>query len=106
MLTITASTLSSNSANGGNTLPGISIGGSGGGGGIDNSGTVMVTGSTFSGNRAVGGSGFVPGSSSGGGIANSGTVTVTGSTFSGNRPSAAFPVTAPGVGSSIASTGC
>jgi hypothetical protein len=45
------------------------------GGGIDNSGTLMVTNSTFSGNSA---------SLGGGGILNGGNLTVTNSTFSGN----------------------
>jgi hypothetical protein len=44
------------------------------GGGIQNNGTLTVTGSTFTGNRA----------NFGGGIQNSGTLTVTGSTLSGN----------------------
>jgi hypothetical protein len=44
------------------------------GGGIQNSGTLTVTGSTFTDNRA----------NFGGGIQNSGTLTVTGSTLSGN----------------------
>ena len=49
-----------------------------GGGGINNSGTVTVSNSTFSGNNASGTF------SSSGGIYNSGTVTVTNSTFSSN----------------------
>src|SRR5262249_39324637 len=44
------------------------------GGGIQNNGTLTVTGSTFTGNRA----------NFGGGIQNNGTLTVTGSTLSGN----------------------
>jgi len=49
--------------------------GSGSGGGIDNSGTLTVSGSTFTGNSAFFG---------GGGIFNSGTATVSGSTFTSN----------------------
>ena len=48
--------------------------GSGSGGGIDNSGTLTVSGSTFTTNSA----------SDGGGMFNSGTATVSGSTFTGN----------------------
>ncbi|HUI88698.1 MAG TPA: FG-GAP-like repeat-containing protein [Anaerolineales bacterium] len=53
----------------GNAMSGI------GGGGINNDGTLTVTGSTFSSNSA---------NNHGGGINNNGTLTVTGSTFSGN----------------------
>jgi hypothetical protein len=59
--TVMSSTLSGNSATSG--------------GGIDNAGTLMVTGSTLAGNTSA---------SVGGGIANSGTLTVTGSTLSAN----------------------
>ena len=47
----------------------------GAGGGIENFGTLSVTNSSLSGNRAISG---------GGGIATQGSLTVTGSTFSGN----------------------
>jgi CSLREA domain-containing protein len=71
------------------------------GGGIDNSGTLTVTGSTFSGNGAFRGGGILNAgtatvtnstfadnsSNQGGGINNSGTLTVTNSTFSGNSAS-------------------
>jgi len=53
------------------------IGGNFGGGGIANSGTLTVTNSTFSGNRA----------DAGGAISNSGDLTVTNCTFSGNSSS-------------------
>jgi len=54
-----------------------------GGGGIANSGTLIITNSTFSSNTASGGG---PGASGGGGIANfdGGMLTITNSTFSGN----------------------
>ncbi len=60
-ITITNSTFTRNSASGG--------------GGISNAGTMLVTGSTFSGNRAT---------VDGGGIGNGGALTVTNCTFSGN----------------------
>jgi hypothetical protein len=75
-MTVTASTLSGNSAFGGS---GGFAGGSGGG--IFNSGTLTVTASTLSGNSAEG-SRFSGGI--GGAISNSGTVTITASTLSGN----------------------
>jgi predicted outer membrane repeat protein len=68
---VTNSTLSGNSTS---NPPG---GGIGGGGGIRNDGTLIVTSSTLSGNRA----------GVGGGIANDGTLTVTNSTLSGNSAS-------------------
>jgi len=58
----------------------LANGNSGSGGAILNFGTVTVTGSTFSGNAAPGGSGGAIHSSGG-------TLTVTGSTFSGNSAS-------------------
>jgi len=55
------------------------------GGGINNSGTLSITDSTFSGNSASGGSGgYFGGAGSGGAISNSGTLAITDSTFSGN----------------------
>jgi hypothetical protein len=73
------------------TLEGVTIAngnaGGGDGGGIDNSGTLTVTNSTFAGNSAGGHplSGWH--ASNGGGIDNSGTLTVTNSTFAGNSAS-------------------
>jgi len=63
-------------------LSGITITGGGIDGGIYNSGSVTVTDSTISGNKAGGGSG--------GGIYNSGSVTVTDSTISGNNAVGGF----------------
>ncbi len=62
----------------------VSIAGSGGG--IFNSGTLTVTGSTLSGNEATGGGGFhaIGTAGAGGGIYNAGTLTITGSALSGN----------------------
>ena len=58
------------------------------GGGIDNSGTLTVTNSTFNGNSANDGRmGLVPVPGQGGGIDNSGTLAVTYSTFSANSAS-------------------
>ena len=48
-----------------------------GGGGINNSGTLVVSASSFTGNTAIGG----------GGISNSGTITLSGSSFSNNQVS-------------------
>jgi hypothetical protein len=75
MLTVTNSTLSGNSAEGGGGLIG--------GGGIFNWGTLTVTSSTLSGNSADAGDGLI----AGGGILNLGTLTVTSSTLSGNSGS-------------------
>jgi hypothetical protein len=64
----------------------IILGGSisdGSGGGIDNSGTLSITNSTFSGNSAHGGA-LGGGYPSGGGLNNSGTLSISNSTFSGN----------------------
>src|SRR5271169_674777 len=56
------------------------------GGAIDNSGTVTVTDSTFSGNQTTGGAGATGGAQGfGGAIYNAGTLTVTNSTLSGNQ---------------------
>jgi hypothetical protein len=74
-LTINNSTITGNTAFGGNSL--------GFGGGIANWGTITVNNSTFTGN-AVGG---VFGAGIGGGIANAGTATVNNSTFSANSAS-------------------
>ncbi len=75
--TVTASTLSGNSA----------IGQNGTGGGIENSGTLTITASSLNGNLA---SGTTDGGSGiGGGIDNSGTVSVADSTLSGNSATGA-----------------
>jgi hypothetical protein len=73
-LTIANSTLSGNSASGGNQNAG---------GGIFNEGALTLTDSTLSGNSISGGE--VP--KQGGGIFNAGTVTITNSTLSGNSVS-------------------
>ena len=77
ILTITESTISDNSS--------VRQYGSMSGGGIDNWGTLTITGSTISGNHASGGGGYTYYGASGGGISNNnGTLTITGSTISGN----------------------
>jgi len=52
------------------------------GGGLNNAGTVTITGSTFTGNRASSGGAIATGD--GAGLGGTGSVTVTGSTFTGN----------------------
>ena len=55
------------------------------GGGLDNAGTVTITGSTFSGNTARGNGGAIDtGDGNSGGLGATGSVTVTASTFTGN----------------------
>jgi CSLREA domain-containing protein len=73
-LTVTNSTFSDDSADGGVLFAGL-------GGGIYSEGTLTVTNSTFSGNNAQGSDHF---GNPGGGIYSSGTATVTDSTFSDN----------------------
>jgi protocatechuate 3,4-dioxygenase beta subunit len=75
-LTVTNSTISGNSASGGQLY----------GGGIYNIGTLTVTNSTFSGNSVLDSGGNFGGG--GGGIFNQGTLTVTNSTFTGNSAGA------------------
>jgi predicted outer membrane repeat protein len=76
---------------------GTGTGGDGDGGGIDNSGTLSVIDSTFSGNSATGGKGGAPGDGVGGGIANSDALSLTNSTFNANS--------AVDLGGAIASSG-
>jgi predicted outer membrane repeat protein len=66
-------------ANGNNTTPGL------GGGGLDNSGTVTIAGSTFTGNTATEGGAIDTGDALRG--PGTGSVTVTASTFTGNTAS-------------------
>jgi hypothetical protein len=76
-LTLSNSTLSNNSASGGDGITNA-------GGGIINFGTLTITGSTLSGNSASGGGSNFGSNNFGGGIANVGSLTITGSTLSGN----------------------
>jgi uncharacterized repeat protein (TIGR01451 family) len=57
------------------------------GGGLDNSGSVTITGSTFTGNTTSGGGGAIDNGDGFNGRPGTGTVTVTGSTFTGNSAS-------------------
>ena len=72
------------------------------GGGIDNAGTLTVSGSTLSGNSAAG-SGNVSGD--GGAIYNAGTLTVSGSTLSGNSATGSPSFGPTGIGGGIYNAG-
>lgn len=89
-LTLSAVTVTGNSAGSGGNSSGANPGGNGGsGGGVSNNGTLVISNSTISANNAgTGGDGLTGGSGgSGGGIYHSGagTLTITNSTISGNQ---------------------
>src|SRR2546430_1291992 len=72
-LTVSAGSVISNTATGGDSLNiSVSPGGAGEGGGIFNVGSLRQMGGTIAGNAAGGGASLIGGSGSGGGIANAG----------------------------------
>jgi len=85
-VTVVNSTLSGNIAQGGSTS-GTGSRGQGSGGAVQNSGSLWVTNSTFSGNGALSGGGGVvsTGGAFGGGVHSTGTLALANSTFTGNE---------------------